>query len=107
LFLKPIGKPRSQVTCKWWLREFEALLFTSCFQSRNSEELCGPWFVWQGFGSGGGGIGVTFVRSCEKLPLSLIKPVPAGSKTDLLLAKAKPVSDSGSTSVIYRIFTNV
>ena len=56
-------------------------------------------FTWQGFGSRGT-IGVTSVRSCKKLPLCLIKPVPAGSKTDPPLAKAKPISDSGSTSVI-------
>ena len=37
---------------------------------------------------------------CEKLPPSLIKPVLAGSKMDLLLAKAKPISNRGSTSVI-------
>ena len=40
------------------------------------------------------------MRSCEKLPPCLIKPVPAGSKTDLLLAKAKPISDGASTSGI-------
>ena len=40
------------------------------------------------------------VRSCEKLPPCLVEPVPAGSKTDLLLAKAKPISDGGSASVI-------
>jgi len=40
------------------------------------------------------------VRSCETLPPCLIKPVPAGSKTDPPLAKAKPFSDGGSTSVI-------
>jgi len=40
------------------------------------------------------------VRSCEKLPPCLIKPVPASSETDPLLPKAKPVSDSGSSSVI-------
>jgi len=40
------------------------------------------------------------VRSCEKLPPCLIKPVPAGSKTDPLLAKAKPISDGGSASGI-------
>jgi len=40
------------------------------------------------------------VRSCEKLPPCLIQPVPAGSKTDPPLAKAKPISDSGSASVI-------
>jgi len=56
-------------------------------------------FVWQGFCSGGA-IGVNSVRSCEKLPPCLIKPVPAGSKTELLLAKAKPISENGNTSVI-------
>jgi len=40
------------------------------------------------------------VRSCEKLPPCLIKPVPAGFKMDPLLAKDKPISDGGSTSVI-------
>jgi len=39
-------------------------------------------------------------RSCEKLPPCLIKPVPASSKTDPLLAKAKPISNGGSTSVV-------
>jgi len=43
---------------------------------------------------------VSSVRSCEKLPSCLIKPEAAGCKTDLLLPKAKPVSDSGSTSMI-------
>jgi len=38
------------------------------------------------------------VRSCEKLPPCLIKPVPAGSKMDLLLAK--PINNGGSASVI-------
>jgi len=46
----------------------------------------------------GGAIGVASVRSCEKLLPCLIKPVPAGSKTDPPLAKAKPVSDGGSAS---------
>jgi len=41
---------------------------------------------------------VASVRSCEKLPPCLIKPVPAGSKTDPLLAKDEPISDGGSTS---------
>jgi len=57
-------------------------------------------FAWQGFG-GGGVIGVASVRNCEKLPPCLIKPVPAGSKMHLSLAKAKPISDSGSASVIH------
>jgi len=43
---------------------------------------------------------VASVRSCKKLPPCLIKLVPAGSKTDPLLAKVKPISDSGSASVI-------
>jgi len=55
--------------------------------------------AWQSFGSGGA-IGVASVRSCEKHLPCLIKPVPAGSKTDPLLAKAKPISDGGSASVI-------
>jgi len=56
-------------------------------------------FMWQGFGSRGA-IGVASVRSCKKLPACLIKPVLAGSKMDPLLAKAKPISDGGSTPVI-------
>jgi len=55
--------------------------------------------VWQGFGSRGA-IGVVSVRSCEKLPPCVIKPVPDGSKMNPPLAKAKPISDSGSASVI-------
>jgi len=56
-------------------------------------------FAWQGFGSGWA-IGVASVRSCEKLPPCLTEPVPAGSKTDPPLAKAKPISDGGSASVV-------
>jgi len=56
-------------------------------------------FVWQGFGSRGA-TGVAFVRSCWKLPLCPIAPMLAGSKMDPLLAKAKPISKGGSTSVI-------
>jgi len=56
-------------------------------------------FVWQGFGSGGT-IGVASVKSCKKFPPCLIKSQLAGSKMDSLLHKAKPISDSGSTSVI-------
>jgi len=43
---------------------------------------------------------MTSVRSCKKLPSCLIKPVPAGSKMDLLLPKAKAISDGGSASVV-------
>jgi len=56
--------------------------------------LCGKVLV------AGGAIGVASVRSCEKLPPCLIAPVPATSKTDWLLPKAKPISDGGSASVI-------
>ena len=40
------------------------------------------------------------VRSCKNIPPCLTEPVPAGSKTDPLLAKAQPINDGGSTSVI-------
>ena len=53
--------------------------------------LCGKVLV------AGRTIGVASVRSCEKLHPSLIQPVTAGSKMDPLLAKAKPISDGGST----------
>jgi len=56
-------------------------------------------FTLQGLGSGGA-VGVASVRSYEKLPPCLIKPVPASSKTDPPLAKAKPSSDDGSASGI-------
>jgi len=59
--------------------------------------LCGKVLVV------GGTIGVASVRSCEKLPPGLIKPVPAGSKTDLPLAKTRSISDSGSTSGITQL----
>ena len=39
-------------------------------------------------------------RRCQKLPLCPTEPMSAGSKTDPLLAKAEPISDGGSTSVI-------
>jgi len=60
-------------------------------------------FVWQDFGSAGA-IGVASVRSCEKLPPCLTEPVPAGTlalcASLALWAKAKPISDDGSASVI-------
>jgi len=43
---------------------------------------------------------VAFVRSCQKLHLCPTETTPDGSKTDPLLAKAKPISDSGSASEI-------
>jgi len=56
--------------------------------------LCGKVLV------AGWAIGVASVRCCKKLPPYLMKPVLAGSKTDPPLAKAKPISDSGSSSGI-------
>jgi len=43
---------------------------------------------------------VASVRSCWKLPPCLVEPMPATSKMDPPLAKAKPISDSGSSSGI-------
>jgi len=43
---------------------------------------------------------VASVRSCEKLILCLTDPALAGLKTDLPLAKAEPISNGGSTSVV-------
>jgi len=63
------------------------------------EEPACTGFEWQGFGSEGGTTGLHSVRSCWKLPLCPIEPVPAISKTNLLLAKAEPISDGGTTSV--------
>ena len=40
------------------------------------------------------------VRSCWKLPLCLTEPMPAVSKTDLLMAKAEAVSNGCSASMI-------
>ena len=58
-------------------------------------------FTWQGFGSGGPAE-VASVRTCQKLPLCPIEPMPAGSKMDPQLAKAEPINDSGSASgIIY------
>ena len=56
--------------------------------------------MWPGFGSAGGAVEVASVRSCEKLPLCLMEPMPAGSRTDVLLAKVNPISDGGNTSVV-------
>jgi len=44
--------------------------------------------------------GVASARSCQKLPPCLIEPMPAGSTTDPLLAKAEPISDGGGASGI-------
>jgi len=43
---------------------------------------------------------VASVRSCQKLPLCPTESMPAGSKTDLPLAKPKSISDGGSASVV-------
>jgi len=43
------------------------------------------------------------VRSCKKLPLCPIEPVPVpdGSLMDRLVAKAEPIGDGGSTAMTY------
>lgn len=45
------------------------------------------------------------MKSCEMLPPYPIEPMPAGSEMDSLLAKAKPISDGGSTSKITYVRT--
>jgi len=45
-------------------------------------------------------IGVASVRSCQKLPPCLIKPMPVSTKVDLLLPEAKPISSGSSASGI-------
>jgi len=59
-------------------------------------------FAWEGFGSGGATV-VASVRSCQKLPPCPVDLMPAGSKMDLPLAKAEPISDGGSTSGITQL----
>jgi len=54
-------------------------------------------FVWQGFGSREAA-GLASVRSCWKLLLCLVEPVPAGSKIDPLLAKDEPISKGSNAS---------
>jgi len=56
-------------------------------------------FAERGFGEGGA-TRMGSMRSCWKLPLCFIEPMSAGSKTDLLLAKAEPINNGGSASGI-------
>lgn len=56
-------------------------------------------FVQQDLGSGEP-TGVSSVRGCPKFSLCLTEPTPARSEPDSLQAKAEPVSDCGSTTVI-------
>jgi len=51
-------------------------------------------FAWPSFGCMGA-TEVASVRSCQKLPLCPMEPVPAGSKMDSLLAKAEPTTVGG------------
>lgn len=46
----------------------------------------------------GGATGLTSERSCQKLHPGLTEPKPPGSKTDLQLAKAEPISNGLSNS---------
>ncbi|KAK4831883.1 hypothetical protein QYF61_020030 [Mycteria americana] len=73
--------------------------FTSVFISKTSLQESCIGFMWQGFGSKGAA-GVASVRRCQKFPPCLIEPMPAGSKTNPPLAKAEPISNGGSISVI-------
>lgn len=41
---------------------------------------------------------IVSVRSSQKLPQSLVDPMPFSSEVDLQLAKAEPISDGGSDS---------
>lgn len=45
-------------------------------------------------------MGVACVRSCQKLPQCPRELMPAGSKTDVMLALSEPVRDSSSTSAV-------
>lgn len=47
---------------------------------------------------------MTCVRSCQKPPLSLTETPSASPNTDLQLAKAEPISDTGRTSVRAKIY---
>ena len=47
-----------------------------------------------------GGYRGGFFEKLLEVPPLLTGPMPASPKMDLLLAKAEPISDSGSTSVI-------
>jgi len=49
----------------------------------------------------GGATKVATVRSCQKLPPCLTEPMPAGSKTDPPLAKAKPFSNGRAYGITY------
>ena len=49
---------------------------------------------------GGGAAGVASVRRCQKLPPCSVDPVPASSKKDPSVAKAEPISDAASISLI-------
>ena len=40
------------------------------------------------------------MRRCQKLPPCQTESVPAGSKTDLPVAKTEPISNTGSSSVL-------
>jgi len=56
-------------------------------------------FMWQGFGSGETAE-VASVRRHQGLSPCRAEPLSAGSKVDLLLAKAMPISNTGGTSAI-------
>lgn len=60
-------------------------------------------FTWQGVGNKEA-TGVVSARRCNELPpVCQTEPIPDGSKTDPLLAKAGARSDTGTACVIERI----
>ena len=75
------GNPRKKATLS------AGVVVTPCMDLHDKVLVAG--FYTDGF----------YEKLREDSPLS-DQPVPAGSKTDLLLAKAKPTGDSGSASVI-------
>jgi len=75
------------------------VFFTSVFISNTRLQESSVGFTWQDFGREGAA-GVGSVRRCQKLSPCLKEPFPAGSKTDLPLGKAEPISDGGSDSMI-------
>lgn len=68
--------------------------------SPSRHKLRAVWGLHGEFFVAGGAADVASVRRCQKLPLCPIQPMLAGSKTDSPLAKAEPISHSGSTSMI-------
>lgn len=59
-------------------------------------------FVWQNFSHGKATV-ESSLRSCQELPLCLTEPMSDGSKVDLPLANAEPISDYCCTSGVIHL----